>query len=313
VYQGQPHRVDEYFAGQGYHMEPSINPADFAIDTIQNGDSDKLCHTWVDMVRKGEHLQWQSNEEEPVQLKPRSAFKPRVAPNFFMQFYFFLWRSLLLQVKLWRSFIVDLFLVLLGGTFLGSIYMAVTLTKSQAMNNLAALVLGLTTSISSLRVFGNNRAVYWREAAAGVNRFSFFLAENVAHLPALLLAPVVFLTTFYSLSAPRTPVYIFYLVFAGTTFSTAAMGYMVSIGIDPRNAQIAAVTICMICGSEWGTVVLQRISEGRSCILTPSLPPPLPSAGGLESDAADAEIDGRGRGALLRVVFPLRAGGAVPV
>ena len=41
------------------------------------------------------------------------------------------------------------------------------------------------------------------EAAAGVNRISYFVAVNVAQIPIIVITPVVYLSLLYPLIAPR--------------------------------------------------------------------------------------------------------------
>ena len=42
------------------------------------------------------------------------------------------------------------------------------------------------------------------EAAAGVNRISYFVAVNVAQIPIIVITPVVYLSLLYPPIAPRT-------------------------------------------------------------------------------------------------------------
>ena len=52
---------------------------------------------------------------------------------------------------------------------------SVLLVSAGAMNTMSGLAVGLTTLLASLRPFGNERAVFWRESASGVNKFAYFL------------------------------------------------------------------------------------------------------------------------------------------
>jgi hypothetical protein len=48
------------------------------------------------------------------------------------------------------------------------------------------LALGLTISIASLRVFGNERVVFWRESASGsgmqLDKLAYFIAKNLVEV-----------------------------------------------------------------------------------------------------------------------------------
>ena len=69
------------------------------------------------------------------------------------------------------------------------------------------LGVGLTASLASLRVFGSDRAVFWREAAPGsgmeLDRFAYFLAKNAVEVPRLAVFATLTLATFARLRRRR--------------------------------------------------------------------------------------------------------------
>lgn len=44
---------------------------------------------------------------------------------------------------------------------------------------------------------------YLREAGAGVNRLSYFLAGNVSQFPQIAVMPIIYLSLQYTFTAPR--------------------------------------------------------------------------------------------------------------
>lgn len=142
---------------------------------------------------------------------------------------------------------VQFTLTLAPRSFLGAMYCNVVLEKTQALNTLSSLILCLTSMLSALRVFGSNRAVYWREAASGVDRLSYFLAENVAQLWIYLIAaPIVYLAVFYPLTSPRAEFVSYYWIIMMTVFAASGMGYLISVLVAPKSSQMAAVVVSLI-------------------------------------------------------------------
>ena len=246
VYQGMPNHVVDYWANLGHPLPTHVNPADFALDVISDG-AEKFVLAWSDAQQSGATARYaMQSTPQASESSSNSKYTPRRMPSFLGQAFVFLRRAMLLQFKAWKSFLIDILLVLLGGTFLGAIYMNVSLNKLQPMNTLASLVVGITTMLSALRVFGTNRAVFWREAASGINRPSYFLAENLAHLPQLLISPLVMLCSFYTLTSPRAPVALYYGVFVLVNLCVSGLSYIISIVINPRNTQMTAVVVALI-------------------------------------------------------------------
>ncbi|KAH8076620.1 ATPase [Aureococcus anophagefferens] len=101
------------------------------------------------------------------------------------------------------------------------------------------LGVGLTASLASLRVFGSDRAVFWREAAPGsgmeLDRFAYFLAKNAVEVPlASPLAPIeeLFALTFSAMFA--------------AVFAVSGFAYALSIAQDPMASQLSMVMLVLV-------------------------------------------------------------------
>jgi hypothetical protein len=59
----------------------------------------------------------------------------------------------------------------------------------------------MTVGLASLRVFGNERVVYWREFAPGagmdLSPFPYFIAKNVVEVPRIALLTLAIAAAFY--------------------------------------------------------------------------------------------------------------------
>ena len=60
-----------------------------------------------------------------------------------------------------------------------------------------------TFTLTFITIWSSLSTLHCSEAAAGVNRISYFVAVNVAQIPIIVITPVVYLSLLYSLIAPR--------------------------------------------------------------------------------------------------------------
>ena len=101
----------------------------------------------------------------------------------------------------------DIFVQVATGLAFGALYRDVELRDLPTLFMMLTLGLGLTIALASTRVFGNERVVFWREAAPGsgmdLPRSAYFLAKNLVELPRLLLLTFFLLAGFYPLARPR--------------------------------------------------------------------------------------------------------------
>ena len=150
----------------------------------------------------------------------------------------------------------DITIQILTGAFFGFLYTEKKVSKLMLSTYMLGLALGLTTSLASLRVFGNELLVFWREAAPGggmnLSKIAYFLAKNVIEIPRLMLLTAGLLSTFYSITSPRGSFMdYFYILFAGS-WTCAGLAYLVSVVIEPKSAQLATVCIILVLFTSGG-------------------------------------------------------------
>ena len=123
------------------------------------------------------------------------------------------------------------------------------------MNVMSGLAIGLTGMLAALRSLGTAeiRPVFWREAASGVNRLAYFLAVIVAHVPIIIVTPLVYLSLFYTFTAPRTSFSDYYLIVLMTYWCTYGYGYLLSTIFHPNNSKMAAVVVGLIASTLTGS------------------------------------------------------------
>lgn len=151
-----------------------------------------------------------------------STIKQRGAP-WYRQIYTCFKRSLLQQYRLKSSFFFELgtasmagFLIGLAelnsngenfrGIFLPPYELLSSATDYSSVPQMALLVglaVGLTASAPGVKVFGEEKLVYWREAAAGHNRFAYYTGKVISTIPRMVLANFHFTALFITLATPR--------------------------------------------------------------------------------------------------------------
>jgi hypothetical protein len=110
-----------------------------------------------------------------------------------------------------------------------------------------AMALGLTISIASLRVFGDERVVFWRESAPGagmkLDKLAYFVAKNAVEVPRLALLTFFFVMSFYPIVTPNIEWTYFLAYCFAASFACSGMAYFASISLDPLKAQLLVVRV----------------------------------------------------------------------
>ena len=76
---------------------------------------------------------------------------------------------------------------------------------------------------------------------------AYFLGKNVAHLPTILLAPLVFLAMYYQLAHPLAPFFTYYLLFVLVYATACGLAYLISIVFNSSIAQLVGVLSVLVC------------------------------------------------------------------
>jgi len=183
-------------------------------------------------------------------LKSSSFAQPK--PGLCRQCCMLLQRRLAQFMRESRRRLVDVALVVLCGLGIGLMHKGKLGPDTMDMpsNLLMALMgLALLIAVSSLHVFGENRAVFWRESASGISVSAFFLAKVLGHTFDVLLLCSTYVLTYFMVTRPPVP-YMDYLV-PGLllSFSAAACSFFISTLVQPQNAMTAAVIFILVgCG-----------------------------------------------------------------
>ena len=162
-----------------------------------------------------------TNNKITEALSLRRSIRSRGAP-FHKQVYHCLLRSLLQQYRL-RSSFFEIFVSALGGFLIGLaqfkaeginfrgfflppyaiLSSSIDYSSVPQMALLVGIAIGLIASSPGVKVFGEEKLVYWREASSGHNRLAYYLGKVLSTFPRMVIACLHFTATFMLLSTPR--------------------------------------------------------------------------------------------------------------
>lgn len=108
------------------------------------------------------------------------------------------------------------------------------------------MAIGVALSPAAVRVFGDNKAMFWRETAAGHSRIAYFVGQVLATLPRITLASLHFTCPMYILASPRGSFAHYCLIVFLASFCVYGLGGLVSAIAARKNASLVAVIVSLV-------------------------------------------------------------------
>jgi len=194
------------------------------------------------------HVQTLNNKVEPIDVDAYMLLRPAG-----------FWRCLNVCTKRaatqhTRSLTVALFDVLLHcgtGAFLGAASGTINLTSLAQANLMFSLGLTMTIGLASLRVFGAERVVFWREAAPGagmdLSPLPYFIGKNIVELPRLAILTACLVAFFYPFVSTLCNPDVFFVRALAASWNISGWAVMLSILFnDFLSAQLILVILCLV-------------------------------------------------------------------
>ena len=126
----------------------------------------------------------------------------------------------------------------------------ITMKSLPATMFLYCLGLTLTMGLASLRVFGAEKVVFWREAAPGsgmgLNPLPYFIAKNLVEIPRLAILVSVEAVSFYCLVQPECRILDFIGKSIMASWHIAGYAQFLSIALNDKSAQLSLVILCLV-------------------------------------------------------------------
>jgi ABC-type multidrug transport system ATPase subunit len=270
AYLGPTTECQPYFESLGYVFDLEANPADVLMDILSGKSvnptnaytADDLVRLWVEkegskvnevMVVEAKHNEF--HEVVPALIKERGA-------NFFVQVWYCHYRSLIQQVALKNSFILEIFVGILAGVVMGValkgrdyLYTGMLIPPMTLLSPavfewvipLMSFLMGVTATLAAapaaVKVFSEERPVYWREASAGHNKLAYFLAKNVSVIYRILICSLHFAAPLHYLSKPVISFNSMYLMIIALYFGIYGISSVISMMVERSNASLLAVIV----------------------------------------------------------------------
>lgn len=101
------------------------------------------------------------------------------------------------------------------------------------------------TGIRSLKVFGTERVVFWREAGLGCGmalpRAAYFIAKVLIEIPRLMILAFFAITLFYPICKPEASFGVYFLHILSGSFGVSGYAYVYSLNFESKNSQLVLV------------------------------------------------------------------------
>ena len=276
IYQGPRVAMKEYFRFDGFHFPATANPADIVMDIIseqgylhrrfaRENEVDDLITLW---------------ELSQPKFTPRIVGDPTALDatvkarggKWGAQLTMCFLRSLTQQQRQVSSFMLEL---MVGGVAGGMIGLAAShyngnlfqgihhppfqilgsavnfLTISE-LGLMSGLAIGLAGAPSGVKVFGDEKLVYWREAASGHSRSAYYVAKVVSTFPRIALSSLHFTVFFTLLCTPTIALSHSYLIIMLNFYCVYGLASVVSMVVSKENGALLSVVVCMIMATFCG-------------------------------------------------------------
>lgn len=305
IYSGKEAEAQAYFEDCGFNFPKDHNPADTIMDIIAGqghvykrlGDTDvsHLIEQWryrQDAKKSTTGFPCPTPFQGEVIALDRTV-QMRGAP-WYRQTYFCLARAFLQQYRVRSSLYAELCVAILTGFLLGlaetsqdginfrGIFLhpyellssATDYISVPEMSLLIGLATGIIASSPGVKIFGEEKLMYMREASSGHNRLAYYLGKVLSTLPRMILSNLHFTMPFMYLATPKISwgaAFIANLLYFYCIYGLSSCVSMVTKREDgPLIATMASLIVGLISGVKpslhtvagWHMTWLWRASPG---------------------------------------------------
>ena len=170
-------------------------------------------------------------------------------PSFLSQFLLLTERLTLKVLRNWTYAVVDLCLIVFLAAVVGWVYGSDwSLGEYTSQSVFSTLCIGVCATVASLRLFGQDRLVYWRESLVGVNQASYWCSLVLTEVHRAFLYPLVFVAVYLPLAKPQASFATVWGIFAATYFAMAGLGLLLSVICRPVPALMIGTMLPLVIG-----------------------------------------------------------------
>jgi ABC-type multidrug transport system ATPase subunit len=196
-----------------------------------------------------------------------STLSIRSTPSFFTQLLVFMRIAIVKLGRNQSSIFLDLVQIIMAAAIMGLVNGTQEGSIGELPTEMLLMVLffGCLSVVGSLRTFGANQLIFWRESAAGVNTVSFFVANCCVDLLLLFFKPVFYHLIYYATTLPETSQLFFAASLVCVSWACSGYGCVVVV---------VALCVSWAC-SGYGCVVVVVLCVSWACSGYGCVAPPL--------------------------------------
>ncbi|KAJ3149950.1 hypothetical protein HDU89_003406 [Geranomyces variabilis] len=305
AYHGPTYGARPYFESLGYEFPDRANEADVLMD-ILSGKSDhssdnplkpeQLARAWVQNPRiKSSASMTTLYTPGPDDGELLTKLVAARGAKFGYQLWYCLARAMRQQARTLGSVVLEVFVGLFCGALLGvalvgndgQIYSSFLVEPYGGASSgdlsytpaLLGLLIGIIVALAAgpagVKIFSEEKSVYWREAAAGHSPLAYYLGKTIASFPRLLLSALHFAAIFAFISTPLIDFSAVYAITLLVFWGVYGLATIVSMLVRRENASLLAVVCALFaaifCGygptlanaKQWGVMFIWEMSFNK--------------------------------------------------
>ncbi|KAI1498093.1 hypothetical protein F5X99DRAFT_420821 [Biscogniauxia marginata] len=278
LYHDKVSGLAEYFHALGYDIPGRANIADVALDIVsglsamyhkssRNSTVESLAKSWGTCPNRSPqslhtHEQGRSSREQ-LESIIRSA-SCRGLPRYRQTHLCFI-RSLKQQWVRKNSFILEILVAAVAGLLIGlSVHQlrgqhfqgaynppfqilssALDYTTVSEIGLLCSTAIALAAAAPGVKVFGEEKQVYWRESSAGHSRLAYCLGKTLSAIPRLAISAMHFTTFYCILATPWMPFWKIYLANVLYFYCIHGLALAVSMTVRREDGPLLAMIVSL--------------------------------------------------------------------
>ncbi|OAJ36968.1 hypothetical protein BDEG_21060 [Batrachochytrium dendrobatidis JEL423] len=270
AYLGPTANAKNYFESLGYLFDAGSNEADTLMDilsgkgenTIKNYTSTELVQLWLKNADMNE-----TSPTDPKKIEKDTAFHEG-AISLVKERGASLWKQILGLASFGTT-------ELYQGLFIQP-YVLLSPAPLEWLISQFGLLIGMAVALAAapagVNVFGNEKAVYWREASSGHSSTAYYIGKTVATFYRTLICSLHFTAIFVYLATPEITFQTQYLMIMLFFFGVYGMSATVSMLVSRESAPLLGVVFCLFaavfCGygpsirqaTNWGVYFIWALS-----------------------------------------------------
>ncbi|KAH6658467.1 hypothetical protein BKA67DRAFT_558140 [Truncatella angustata] len=281
IYHDQMSGLADYFRTLGFDISSRTNIADAALDIISGGSAmyhksgqsftaESLANVWESYpARSPQSLSSYGQDissREQLESMNRSIYG-RGLPRH-RQVYLCFLRSLKQQLVRWNSFGLEVVVGAVAGLLIGlSLYQlrgqhfqgayyspfqilssALNYTTVPEIGLLCNTAIGLASAAPGVKIFGEEKQVYQREASAGHSRLAYYLGKTISAIPRIAISAMHFTAFYCILATPWMSFWKIYLTNLLYFYCIYGLASAVSMMVRREDGPLLAMIVSLIIG-----------------------------------------------------------------